>query len=156
MEKGLLDLHNILRWIVFVLLLWSIIIAFTGWQKGKVFSNSDKRIWSFTIIAATIQFLVGVYLLLLGRFGILNTTLPEGTSVMKNSVLRFFWIEHPLMMLISVALISIGAARAKKPWADKLKFRSAFFFFVVALIIILFAIPWPWRVGVGRPYLPGM
>jgi hypothetical protein len=35
------------------------------------------------------------------------------------------------------------------------KYKKAFWFFVVALILILAAIPWPSR-EIGRPLFPGM
>jgi len=155
MERGILDLHNVLRWIILILLLISIITAFSGWQRAKVFTAADKRIWLFTLISAHINFLVGLYLLFLGKFGILTTDLPEGTSLMKNRSLRFYWVEHPLMMLLSIILITVGYGMAKKPVADKVKFRKAFWFFLIALILILASIPWPGLADIGRPLFPG-
>ncbi|MET0634580.1 MAG: hypothetical protein ABWZ25_01050 [Chitinophagaceae bacterium] len=155
MQTGMLHLHNILRWIILILLLLSLIKAFSGWQSRKMFTAGDKRVWLFTLIFTHINLVVGLYLLFLGRFGILNTTLPPGTSVMKNSSLRFFWVEHPLLMLISVILITLGYGMSKKPVQDSIKFKKAFWFFLIALILILAAIPWPGR-EVARPLFPGM
>jgi hypothetical protein len=33
------------------------------------------------------------------------------------------------------------------------KFRRSFWLFLFALIIILVTIPWPFRTGVGRPWI---
>ncbi len=155
MGNGLLHLHNIMRWIILIVLLWSIVVAFTGWQQKRVFSPNDKRAWLFTLIFSHINLLIGLYLLFFGRYGIVTTKLPEGTSVMKNSFFRFFWVEHPTLMIISVILVTIAHGKAKKAIPDASKFKGAFWLFFIALVLILLSIPWPWR-EIGRPLFPGM
>jgi len=49
MATGLLHLHNFLRWVILVLLLISIVKAYTGWQSKKEFAAADKKTWLFTI-----------------------------------------------------------------------------------------------------------
>lgn len=44
---------------------------------------------------------------------------------MKNAVSRLYGLEHPLMMLIAIALITIGYSKAKRAIEDRLKFKSA-------------------------------
>lgn len=155
MATGMLHLHNILRWVILILLLASVIKSFTGWQSKKALTNGDKKLWLITMVFVNITFVVGLYLLLFGRFGVFTTTLPEGTSVMKDSFYRFFWVEHPLLNIIAVALISIGRGQAKKAIPDTTKYKKAFWFFFIALIVLLISIPWPGR-EIGRPLFPGM
>lgn len=156
MDTGLLHLHNLLRWVILILLLISIARAFSGWQQKRIFSPGDKRIWLFTMIAGHIMLLVGLYQWLGGRYGLLTTTLPEGVSVMKDRFFRFFWVEHPLFMIIAIVLLTLGHGMAKKPVPDEVKYKRAFWFFVIALLMILVAVPWPFRTGIGRPWFPGM
>lgn len=158
MDIGLLHLHNLLRWVIIVLLIISIYKAYTGWQQKKVFSPADKRIWLFTLISAHITLVLGLYQWLWGRYGMLKTTLPEGVSVMKNKFFRFFWVEHPTFMIIAIVLITLGHGMAKKPIPDLSKYKRAFWLFVLALLMILVAVPWPFReiIGDGRSWLPGM
>ncbi|RYY52497.1 MAG: hypothetical protein EOO09_21250 [Chitinophagaceae bacterium] len=156
MATGILHLHNLLRWVIVLLVLLSIVKAFTGWQSKRVFTAGDKRVWLFTLIFSHINFLVGIYLLLLGPYGALKADLPEGTSIMKDKFLRFFWIEHPVMMLLSIVFVTIGYGMSKKGVSDTVKFRKAFWFFLIAFILILAAVPWPFREIVGRPWFPGM
>jgi hypothetical protein len=56
-------------------------------------------------------------------------------------------------MLIAIVLITIGRGAAKKNIPDVAKFKKAFWFFLIALVIILVTIPWPFREGVGRPWM---
>ncbi len=157
METGLLHLHNLLRWIILILLLLSIYKAYMGWKNKKKFSAGDRKIWLFTMISAHITLLIGLYQWLWGkRMGMLTTTLPEGFSVMKNRVYRFFWIEHPLFMVLAIVMITLAYGMAKKQIADEAKYKRALWLFIVALLFILVAIPWPFRHEIGRPWLPGM
>jgi len=158
MDTGLLHLHNLLRWVIIVLLIISIYKAFTGWQQKRVFSQGDRRIWLFTLIAGHITLLIGLYQWLWGRYGILKNALPPGTSIMKDKFFRFFWVEHPTFMILSILLITLGYRMAKKQLPDDVRYRRAFWLFLVALLMILVAVPWPFReiVGQGRGWLPGM
>ena len=61
MDTGLLHLHNLLRWVIIILLLLSIFKAYSGWQQKKIFSAGDRRVWLFTLIAAHITLLLGLY-----------------------------------------------------------------------------------------------
>jgi uncharacterized membrane protein AbrB (regulator of aidB expression) len=156
MQTGLVHLHNLLRWVILVLLVVSIIKSFAGWQGRKVFSPGDAKIWLFTMISAHITLLIGLYQLLAGRFGILTTSLPEGVSVMKDKFYRFYWVEHPFGMILAIVLITLGRGMAKKRVSDETKYKKAFIFFLLALIVILATVPWPFREIVGRPWFPGM
>lgn len=73
------------------------------------------------------------------------------SAVMKDSAARFWAVEHIAGMLIAVILITIGRGKAKV-----LNYKAATWLFLLALIIILVTVPWPFREGIGRPWFPGM
>ncbi|MBO9660679.1 MAG: hypothetical protein J7527_17790 [Chitinophagaceae bacterium] len=156
MATGMLHLHSLLRWVILILLLVSIFKAYTGWQQKRAFTAGDRKIWLFTLIFSHVNLLIGIYQILLGNYGILKVDVPEGESVMSNKVLRFFWIEHPVFMIISIVLITAGYKMSKKAVADEMKFKRAFWLFFVALLAILVSIPWPFREVIGRPLFPGL
>ena len=143
MELGLLHLHNALRWIILILLLVSLYHAFS---KKPMLEKSS--LW--LMISAHIMLLVGLYQLIAGRYGIMKG-LPEGLSLMKDKFYRFFWVEHPLMMIVAIVLITLARTRAKTG-----KYQQAGWMLVIALLLILAAVPWPFREIVGRPWFPGM
>jgi NADH:ubiquinone oxidoreductase subunit 2 (subunit N) len=66
--------------------------------------------------------------------------------------IRFFGMEHVIMMLLAVILITIGSMRAKRQPDDKQKFRAMAIFFTIALLVILSSIPWQFSPLVSRPY----
>jgi uncharacterized membrane protein len=150
----LVVLHSYLRWILLVLLLVSIVKSLSGLNGKKALTAGDKKLWLFTMISAHTTLLIGLILVFFGTYG-LSKGLPEGISVMKDATYRFYLVEHPLMMIIAIVFITIGRGQAKKSIPDAVKYKKAFWFFVVALILILAAIPWPSR-EIGRPLFPGM
>jgi uncharacterized membrane protein (UPF0182 family) len=156
MSTGLLHLHNLLRWVILILLLVSLFKAFTGWQQKKTFSAGDKKTWLFTMIAGHITLLIGLYQWLAGRYGLLTTTLPEGTSIMKDSFYRFYMVEHPVAMILTIVFLTLAHGMAKKAVADEVKYRKAFFYFLIALLLIIAVVPWPFRgEAIARPLFPG-
>ena len=75
MATGLLHLHNTLRWVILILLIVSIVKAYTGWKSKKEFDPADKKTWLFTMIAGHITLLLGLYQVLAGRIGIFTIVL---------------------------------------------------------------------------------
>jgi hypothetical protein len=144
MVTGLLHLHNILRWVILILLLVTIFLAVAKKQ-------AIKKTSLFLLISAHVMLLIGLYQVIFGRFGY-TKGLPEGVSMMKNTFYRFYWLEHPLLMIIAIILITIARGKAKM-----LNYKAVSWLLIIALILILAAVPWPFRTGgIGRPYFPGM
>lgn len=150
MSAVFLEIHSVLRWIILLLLVLSIIRSFSGWRKHKELRDADARLWLFTMISAHLTLLIGLYLLFFGRFGVLSTGLPEGVHLMKDKFYRFFWVEHPVGMVLATTLITLARGVVKKQIQDPLKYKRAFWLFLLALIIILAVIPWPGMTVVGR------
>ena len=96
--------------------------------------------------------IVGVYQVFFGRFGI-SKGLPAGVELMKDKFYRFFWIEHPILMVLAIILITIARGKAKNA-----NYKSLTWLLAIALLAILISIPWPFRdiIGEGRTWLPGM
>lgn len=156
MYEGLLHLHNLLRWIILLLAVIAIIKAYNGMTARKPFNNGDKKIGLFLMIAAHSMFLIGLYQWLVGPWGLKNIQNSGMGGVMKDDVSRYWAIEHLTGMLISIILITIGRGVSKKNFADNVKHKRTFWFYLIALLIILVTVPWPFREGIGRPLIPGM
>jgi hypothetical protein len=156
MQTGFVHLHNLLRWIIVVLLLVSLVKAYSGWTSKKAFAAGDKKTWLFTMIASHITLLLGLYQVAMGRYGIFTSTLPEGTSFMKDKFYRFFWMEHPITMIGAIVFITLAHGMSKKAVADEVKYKKAFYFFLIAALLLLAGVPWPFRGEIiGRPLFPG-
>lgn len=152
MLTGLQHLHNFLRWFIIIFALWTIIKSMSGMSGGKAFTKSDKRPALLLMITADIQLLLGL-ILYVGKGWF--TVLTNG-GFMKLTAQRFWAIEHALGMIIGIVLIHIGYAAIKKDISDTAKFKKVFWCTLIALIVILITIPWPFREVVGRGLMPGM
>jgi hypothetical protein len=145
METGMLHLHSVLRWVILLLLLITLFQAIA--KKPAIRQTS---LW--LLIASHTMMLIGLYQLIAGRHGITKVTFPEGQSLMENSFYRFFWVEHPLLTITAIILITIARGKSKK-----LNYRAVTWLLLIALILLLVAIPWPFRdIGAGRTWFPGM
>ena len=70
---------------------------------------------------------------------------------MGNSALRYFAVEHILIMIIAVVVAHIGRSRSKKAANDTGKHKQAAIFFAISLLLVFLAIPWPFMsAGAGR------
>jgi uncharacterized membrane protein len=151
MYTGLLHLHSFLRWIILILLLVNIFRHFSA--GNKPFTAGDKKAGLFLMIAAHTTFLVGLYLWFAGARGY-QLIANNGMSVaMKDSTMRFFAIEHITAMLIAIVLITIGRGVSKKNLPDATKHKRSAILFLIALIIILASIPWPFRAALGGNWI---
>ncbi len=79
----------------------------------------------------------------------------DAKEVMKNSVLRFFAMEHVLMMIIAWLLVHVGRSMIKRSNTDAQKHKRMLLFFGLAFLLIIAMIPWPLRsTGIGRALFP--
>ena len=154
MYNGLLHTHNLLRWIILILLF----VAFYRHllAKARTFNATDRKIGRALMISCDITFLIGLYQWITGPLGLKMIQNAGMSVVMKDRVTRFWAIEHTIGMLIAIILVHIGYSFAKKNIEDSAKHKRSMIFYGLALLIILISIPWPFRELIGRPWFPGM
>ncbi len=131
MKDLLIHAHSGLRWVVLALLIITLVQALRERNTG---SNGKTAL--FTLIAAHLQFLLGLALYALSDF------VQFHGAVMKDKLLRFYTVEHAFMMLIAIILITIGYSKTKR--SDN-PGKTLLTFYGIALLLILLAIPWPFR-----------
>lgn len=139
--------HSLLRWIVLGVAFYAIYRAFKGMTSKSSFSSDDDKAGLMLIIASDLQLLVGFVLYFMGDKAFKMIQSNDMGFVMKNAFARFFAVEHVLMMVIAIVLFHIGRARTKKGNNDISKHKAAFWYFLIGLLLILAAIPWPFRAG---------
>ena len=122
---------------------------------NKPFTAGDKKTGLFLMIAAHMMLLIGLYQWFAGPWGLHNIQAVGMKTVMHDNGLRFWAVEHLTGMLIAIILITIGRGSAKKNISDKAKHSRSFWFYLIAFIIIIATVPWPFR-EVARPLFPGM
>jgi hypothetical protein len=146
MYQGLVHLHSALRWVILILLIICILQAFT--KNEKIAKTS---LW--LLISSHIMLLLGLFQYFSSEvvgFSMIERLGGFG-NVMKDSFARFWVVEHISAMILAIVLITMARGRAKR-----LNFGPAQWMYIVALIFILAAVPWPFREGIARPWFPGM
>ena len=141
MYTGLLHSHNLFRWLVLFALLVAILFAFMGWIGQRKWTRKDNITGLLLTIFMDIQFLLGIVLYFFVS-PITQNAFKDFGAAMKNADVRFYAVEHILMMIIALVLVHLGRSKSKKiqvPWK---KHRTAALFYTVALLLILAAIPW--------------
>lgn len=149
MYTGMLHLHSFGRWVVLILLLLAIAKHLIA--GNRAYTKGDAKTSLFLMIASDTMLLVGIYLWLAGPWGLQLIQAQGMSGVMGDAVTRFYAVEHQIGMILGIAMIHIGKAQGKKNIADAAKHRRTAIFYIIALLIILVSIPWPFReVGAGR------
>jgi len=134
------EIHSYWAYLVVLMLAFALVNAILGITKKRDFTDKDLRIGLFTLIVSHVQLLIGLgWYFMSPAYKALKA---DSAAVMGNSASRLLAIEHPLMMLVALALITIGWSKHKKKTEDKAKFKTFAVFYGLALLLILSRIPW--------------
>lgn len=138
MYSTILQLHSWFAYAVLLVLLAATVNAIIGFFGKRKYTAKDLRLGLYALIFSHIQLLIGV---------ILYVTSPlfnawKAGGVMRDSYLRKLLLEHPLMIVIGVTLITIGWSLHKKQPTDNRAFGKIAIFYVLGLICFLSRIPW--------------
>lgn len=129
-------LHSGLRYVVLLLLIITILTAISGVLGKKTYTEGNRKLNLFTLISAHIQLLVGLALYTMSTM----VSFSDMGNVMKSVNLRYWTVEHVVMMVIAIVLITIGHAKSKKASNSIAKHKSIAIFYTIALVIIIAAI----------------
>lgn len=141
MYESIKELHSYLAYAVLTFLLLASLNAFVGLSKKRPFIPNDRKIALIALIFSHTQLLLGLIMLFTSPY--LATVKQIGMgSAMKDSVLRLYVVEHPLVNIIALALITIGWSKHKKAQDDTAKFKKIAVFYAIGLVLLLSRIPY--------------
>jgi len=139
MYTGLQHTHSGLAYLALLALVLVIIWALVGALSGRDFQEKDRKIALIAFILCHIQLLVGLILYFVSPLGY---SLLAGGGAMADATARLTALEHPLINILAIVLISVGFIRAKKLESSTAKFRSIYMMYAIGLVLILSRIPW--------------
>lgn len=141
MYSSVLGLHSYWAFAVLGLLLIASLNAFAGLSAKRPFLPKDRQISMIALTFVHVQFLLGLVLIFVSPA--MDVLKSEGMgTVMKDSNLRLLLVEHPLINLIAVSLITIGWSKHKREASDNGKFKKIGIFYVIGLALLLTRIPY--------------
>lgn len=128
--------HSGWAYIALLVLVIAVVNVLIGMSSKKEFTAKDRKIALFGLTAIHIQLLVGLILYFVSPLGL------GSLGQMSDKALRLTSLEHPLINLIAIALITIGWSKHKKLTTSESKFKTFSIFYGLGLVLILSRIPW--------------
>lgn len=139
MYTGLQHLHSGIAYLLLLSLIIVIGLMLVGALSGRDFTEKDRKIAMIAFIFSHIQLLIGLILYFVSPLGF---SLLISGGAMSDPIARLTALEHPLINIIAIVIISIGYIRAKKITVSKNRFRSIYMTYAIGLVLILSRIPW--------------
>jgi len=131
--------HSGWAYLVLLLLVVAVANSFLGLSSKKDFTAKDRKIALFALIVTHIQLAIALLLYFISEIG-MKAFSTEGA--MKIPELRLTMLEHPLINIIAIVLITIGWSKHKKEESSNGKFKKIAIFYALGLLLILSKIPW--------------
>lgn len=148
MYTGLLHLHNVTRWLVLIAAIYAIVVSIRGLASHKTWTKGDQRAGLIYSSLLGVQLVIGIILYIISP--VVQSGLRDMASTMQNSQIRFFVVEHITLMIIAFVVAQVAYSISKRTAHDRGKFMRSSIGYVLATVLVLFAIPW-WR-----PFFPGL
>lgn len=146
MLNVVLGVHNVLRWVVLVLAMWTLYRSYRGWFGGGEWGQQDELAGRLLTISFDVQLLLGLFLAALSP--LIRAALQDMSAISSSDVIRFFAAEHIPVMVASWILVHLTSVLAKRAEDDRKRHQRAALGYTVALAMILLVTPW------FRPLLP--
>ena len=140
MYNTIKNLHSYWAYFVILILVVAVINALIKRAQNKDYTDKDLRISLFALIFSHLQLLIGLVLYFVSPMFELWREL--GGEVMKNATARLYLVEHPLVNILAIVLITVGFSKHKKKETSAAKFKTILLMYLIALVLLLSRIPW--------------
>lgn len=128
--------HSGWAYLVLLFLVVAVANSIIGFSSKKEFTAKDRTMALLGLIATHLQLVIGLLVYFLSPLG------ASAFGEMKNAALRLTSLEHPLINIIAIVLITIGWSKHKRTPESTVKFRAIAVFYGLGLLLILSRIPW--------------
>ena len=150
MYPFLLALHSLIRWFVVAGLLFALYRCYRGLFLKTAFNKTDNFARIAVMAVAHVQLIVGLSLYTISP--VVHYFLNNFKTAVHERQIRFFGMEHITMMVIAVAVITIGSIKAGRKTADQEKFKTLAVWLSIAFVMIFLSVPWAFSPLTSRPY----
>lgn len=128
--------HSGWAYLALLVLVIAVVNSFIGLSSKKEFTAKDRKIALFALAGIHTQLLIGFILYFVSPLGFASL------GQMKDAAIRLTSLEHPLINIIAIVLITIGWSKHKKLTTSESKFKTFSIFYGLGLLLILSRIPW--------------
>ena len=137
METGMKHLHSTLAYVLFAGLIIAFLFVLIAAIQKKPY---NRKMALLGLITAHLQLVVGLITYFVSPYGVKR--FGDFGGAMKDSIARLYLLEHPLMMLIAIVLITVGYSKAKKMGNAARQNKTVAIYYGIALLLIISRIPW--------------
>jgi len=134
-------IHSYWAYLVVLVVFLATLNALIGFFAKKEYGAKDFRIALFALIVTHLQLLIGIVIFFVSPTIMWFNDTPVKT-IMKDPLLRLYNVEHPMVMIVTVLLITIGYSKHKKKRTSTPKLKVLSIFYTLAFILMLSRIPW--------------
>jgi hypothetical protein len=138
--------HSWLRWLVILAALAAVARAVSGVRARRPWTPVDERAGLWLTAGLDLQMLLGLILYIF-LSPVTKSAFVDMAAAMQAAPIRFFAVEHPVGMIVAIALAHVGRARSRKAADSESRHKQALVFFGLSLLVMLLSMPWP--VGPG-------
>jgi len=142
MYDFLLFTHSWLRWLVLVAALIAVARAVSGVSTRRPWTPVDERAGLWLTASLDLQMLLGLILYIF-LSPVTKSAFVDMAAAMQAAPIRFFVVEHPVGMIVAIALAHVGRARVRKAGDSESRHKQALVFFGLSLLVMLLSMPWP-------------
>lgn len=128
--------HSGWAYLVLLFLVVAVVNAVLGFLSKKEFTAKDRKIALFALIFTHLQLLIGLITYFVSPLGL------SSLGQMSDKALRLTSLEHPLINIIAIVLITIGWSKHKKLTDSSAQFKTFTIFYGLGLVLVLSRIPW--------------
>jgi len=129
------QIHSGWAYLAFLLLVIAVVNSIIGLISKKEYTAKDKKIGLYALGAIHIQLVIGFIIYFVSPLGF------SGFS-MSDSALRLTSMEHPLINVLGIVLMTIGWVKHKKLTSSESKFKTVAIYYGLGFVLILSRIPW--------------
>ena len=139
--------HSLLRWGVLITVAMAGSRALAARMRKAPVGRRERGLAIAAMVLCHLQLVLGLVLygLDLGS-GLFDAMAPDHA--------RYWKFEHMGMMLMAIALVTVGRISSKKARTEQGKHLRVAVFYLLALVVMLAMVPWPFTaMGDGRGWI---
>lgn len=128
--------HSGWAYLAVLVLIIAVVNSLIGVVSKKEFMAKDRKIALIGLATIHTQLLIGLVIYFISPMGF------SSLGQISDKALRLTSLEHPLINLIGITLITIGWVKHKKLTSSESKFKTFSIYYGLGLVLILSRIPW--------------
>ncbi len=133
MYKEILLFHSYFRYLVLFILALALINFLLSFFVND-FKRFNRLFTRYSLVAVSVQGIVGVILYFLSPF------VQFSSDTMGNDIYRYWTLEHNLMMIIAIVLVSVAVRKFSVIKNNRNRTFVTFILFVLAYVFIIGAL----------------